>query len=285
MDFMGVNISPEIMEQWLFEYGLSVLAAVTILTLGWLGAKTIRRVAANLMLRAHLDKTLVSFVSNVLYVLVLAFVVIATLNKLGVQTASLVAIIGAAGLAVGLALQGSLSNFAAGLMIILFRHFRIGDFIQGAGVTGTVADMNIFTTTLNTATNEKVIIPNNSLTSSPLTNFSGNRNRRIDLIIGVGYDDNLSDARAALKRAVDADKRILGNPAPFIGVDVLGDSSVGIAVRVWAKREELGDVRSDLLQAIKEECDRSGISIPYPQRDLHMITPPDAPAPKKKKAA
>lgn len=288
MDIMGFTVSQEMLEQWVFDYGMRLLAAAAILVFGWIGAKIVKKLVENVMKRARFEQILVSFLSNILYALVLAFVIIASLNKMGVQTASLIAIIGAAGLAIGLALQGSLSNFAAGVMIILFKHFKIGDFIEGGGITGTVVDMNIFTTTLNTLTNEKVIIPNSSLTNNPLTNYSGNLTRRIDHIIGVGYDDDLAEVRAALARVIEAEERVLDDPAPFIGVDALADSSVNFVIRVWVKRENFGETKCDLLQHIKQEFDRVGISIPYPQRDLHMITAPQEEGDKggkKKKAA
>lgn len=285
VEIMGIPISHEMVGEWLFKYGLNVLGALAILGLGWAGAGLVRKFARDLMKRAHFEQILVSFLSNILYALVLAFVIIAALNQLGMQTASLIAVIGAAGLAVGLALQGSLSNFAAGIMIILFKHFKIGDFIQGGGVTGTVVDMNIFTTTLNTATNERVMVPNSTLTGGPLINFTGNDIRRIDLIIGIGYGDDLSKAQEVLQRVIAANKRTLKTPASFVGVDALADSSVNFAVRAWVKRADFGDVRSELLRAIKEELDGAGISIPYPQRDVHMVTPPSQEDGKKKKTA
>jgi small conductance mechanosensitive channel len=250
------------------------VAALIILVVGWVGAKLVRKLAAKVMQRARVETILVSFLSNIVYALTLAFVIIASLNKLGVQTASLIAVIGAAGLAIGLALQGSLSNFAAGVMIILFKHFKIGDFIQGGNVTGTVIDMNVFTTTLHTPTNEKVIIPNASLTSNPLTNFTGNETRRIDHVVGVGYDDDLSAVHDAIMRVLDADERVLDDPAPFVGVDALADSSVNFVIRAWVKKEHFGVVKCAILENIKREFDRSGISIPYPQQDMHVINLP-----------
>lgn len=275
MEFMGVTVSQEMLEAWLFDYGLRIVASLAILVLGWIGAKIIRGVTANIMERARFEKILISFLSNILYALVLAFVVIAALNKLGIQTASLIAVIGAAGLAIGLALQGSLSNFAAGVMIILFKHFKVGDFIEGGGIMGTVVDLNVFNTTLNTLTNEKVIVPNANMTSGPLTNYSGNTTRRIDLLIGVGYEDDLNDVRAAIARVLEAEERVLDDPAFFIGVDSLGDSSVNFTVRAWAKREDVFATKCDLLKHIKEEFDRNGISIPYPQQDVHVISMPE----------
>lgn len=270
MEFMGISISPEMIEEWLFINGINLAAALLILVIGWIGAKMVRQFSANVMRRARFETILVSFLSNIIYVLVLTFVIIASVNKLGVQTASLIAIVGAAGLAVGLALQGSLSNFAAGIMIILFKHFKIGDFISGGNVTGTVVDMNIFTTTLNTPTNEKVIVPNASLTSNPLINFTGNLTRRIDHIVGVSYEDNLADVHAAIRRVLDADERVLDDPAPFVGVDALADSSVNFVIRAWVRKEDFGVVRAALLENIKNEFDAAGISIPYPQQMVHV---------------
>ncbi|MCH2547407.1 MAG: mechanosensitive ion channel [Alphaproteobacteria bacterium] len=271
MEVMGYALSQEMVEEWVFIYGLNLVAALLILVIGWIAAKITRKFAAKIMERARLEKILISFLSNIIYALVLAFVVIASLNKLGVQTASLIAVLGAAGLAIGLALQGSLSNFAAGVMIILFKHFKIGDFILGGGVTGTVIDMNVFTTTLNTPTNEKVLIPNSSLTGGPLTNYTGNDTRRIDHIIGVGYDDDLTEVREAIMRVLDKEERVLDDPAPFVGVDALADSSVNFVVRAWVDKSQFGATKCDLLENFKREFDRVGITIPYPQQDMHVM--------------
>lgn len=289
MEIFGYTLSSEMIEEWMFTYGLNLVAAAVILVVGWVAAKIIRGFAANVMRRTHAETILVSFLSNIIYALVLTFVIIASLNKLGVQTASLVAVIGAAGLAIGLALQGSLSNFASGVMIILFKHFKVGDLIQCNGVTGTVMDMNIFTTTLNTPTNEKVIVPNSLLTSNPLTNFTGNLTRRIDHVVGVGYDDDLAEVHASINRVLERDERVLDDPAPFVGVDALADSSVNFVIRAWVRKEDFGVTRAELLENIKLEFDRVGISIPYPQQALHVVTeavPPQAePKPRRKPRA
>lgn len=273
MDWENWNISAEQVNTWLFTYGLQVVGAALILVVGWIAAKIVRKCAARLMERVSMEPILVNFLSNILYALVLAFVVIAALNKLGIQTASLIAVLGAAGLAIGLALQGSLSNFAAGVMIILFRYFKLGDFIQGAGVMGTVEDMNIFMTTLQTPTNEKIMVPNASLTTGALTNFTANDTRRIDHIIGIGYEDDIASAKDIIGKIIESDNRILKDPEPFIGVDALADNSVNLAVRVWVQKADFLQVKCGLLERIKHEFSTSGISIPFPQRTVHVIQP------------
>ncbi|MBM3618753.1 MAG: mechanosensitive ion channel [Alphaproteobacteria bacterium] len=270
MVIFGYTIPEEKIVDFAIVYGGHLLAAVTILLLGYLVAKAVRYVAVRIMRRAHLDPIIINFISKILYVMLLIFVFIAALNKLGVQTASLIAVLGAAGLAIGLALQGSLSNFAAGIMIIVLRHFRIGDVINVNNTTGIVEDMNIFTTTLHTFTNEKLVIPNSLITSNILTNITANPRRRVDLVIGVGYNDDLDKAADVLSSIITADARILKEPVPFIGVDALADNSVNLVIRVWTLTSDWGDVRSDLLKHVKQQFDKAGISIPFPQRDMQI---------------
>lgn len=251
-------------------YGLKALFALMILVVGCIAAKMIRRGARKAMNRAEIDQTLSSFLSNIVYAITLAFVVIATLNKVGVQTASLVAVIGAAGLAIGLALQGSLSNFAAGVMIILFRHFKVGDFIECAGVTGTVNNLDIFNTTLITGNNQKVIIPNAKLTSDAIINYSDQKMRRIDEVIGIGYQDDISKAKSAILDEIKAIQAIHSTPDVTVAVKSLGDSSVNLVVRAWVNTEDYWDTLFALLENIKVRLDRESISIPYPQSDIHL---------------
>jgi small conductance mechanosensitive channel len=252
-------------------YGLKVIAAIVIFIVGkWLAKKLVLFVK-NLMAKANVDDTLVSFAGNIMYGLALAFVVIAALSQLGVETTSLAAIIAAAGLAIGLALQGSLSNLAAGVMIILFRPFKIGDYIEAGGTAGTVEDISIFTTIFKTPDNRQVIVPNNAITSGNITNVSAKPERRVDLVVGVGYGDDLAKVKDVLAKVVSEDERILKDQDITIAVSELADNSVNLVVRPWVKAADYWGVYFDLTEKIKTTFDKEGISIPYPQRDLHII--------------
>jgi small conductance mechanosensitive channel len=253
-------------------YGLNTSFALLILIFGWIGAKFIKKIAMRAMRKAQVDPTLRSFLANISHALVLAFVVIAALNKLGIQTASLVAVIGAAGLAIGLALQGSLSNFAAGVMIIIFKHFRVGDFIEAAGQLGTVESLDIFNTIITTPDNQKVVIPNSMLTQDVIKNYTVNDKRRIDLTIGIGYGDDIAVAKSAIRNVIESDQRVLKNEEILVAVKELGASSVDLAVRCWTKTDGFWDVYFDMVEAIKLRLDKEGVSIPFPQRDVHLYS-------------
>jgi len=196
--------------------------------------------------------------------------VIAAIGQLGVQTTPLVAVLGAAGLAVGLALQGSLSNFASGVMLVLFRPFTKGDFVEAGGTSGSVNEVGMFNTTLTTPDNRRVIVPNNQITSSVITNFSANATRRIDLLIGVDYSNDLKVARATMEKVVKAHPKVLEEPAPAVLLMELADSSVNFAVRPWVATPDFWVVRNELLEQIKAELEAAGCSIPFPQRDVHL---------------
>ena len=269
-NFTSGNINMDMITELIITYGIKFALAIVIFVVGRWAAKTLTNVLVKMMEKAKIDKTLVSFSKNISYTLMLVFVVIAALGQLGVETTSIAAVIAAAGLAVGLALQGSLSNLAAGVMIVLFRPFRVGDFIDAAGTSGTVEDLNIFTTTLKTTDNKAVIIPNSKITDGNITNFSANPTRRIELTFGIGYDDDLKATKKLLQKLVKADKRILKEPEPFVAVSELADSSVNFIVRVWVERADFGAVKHDLLEKVKLEFDKAGISIPYPQQDIHI---------------
>ncbi|MCB9882257.1 MAG: mechanosensitive ion channel [Planctomycetes bacterium] len=258
------------LQELVIDFAPKVAAAIVILVLGWLFARFFRRVLKKGMQRARVDNTLVSFISNVIYTALLVFVVVSALGKLGVPTNSFVAIIGAAGLAVGFALQGSLSNFAAGVMIILFRPFRVGDYIEGAGEEGTVDEIQIFQTVLNTIDNRRVIVPNNQLTSASITNYTANPKRRIDLVFGIGYTDDIQKAKDVLRRVIENESRVLKDPEPTIVVGNLGESSVDLYCRPWVKPTEYFGTKCALLEAVKLAFDEAGISIPFPQRDVHL---------------
>ena len=252
-------------------YGLKVIAAIAIFIIGKWVAKRVVNVLKKVMKKASVDETLISFAGNIFYGLGLAFVVIASLSQLGVETTSLAAVIAAAGLAIGLALQGSLSNLAAGVMIILFRPFKIGDFVEAAGAAGIVEDISIFTTKFRTPDNRQIIVPNNAVTSDNITNISAKPERRVDLVIGVGYDDDIKKVKDVLSKIVSADERVLKDKDVVIAVSELADSSVNLVVRPWVKTEDYWPVYWDLTEQIKVTFDKEGISIPYPQRDLHVI--------------
>jgi small conductance mechanosensitive channel len=251
-------------------YGLKVLAAVIIFIIGRWVAKVVRRITERIMERANTDATLTKFVGNLTYIALLTFVVLAALGQLGVQTTSFIAVIGAAGLAVGLALQGSLSNFAAGFLMIIFRPFKVGDYIEGAGTAGVVEAIQLFTTTLVTPDNKTVIIPNSSLTAGNIVNYSTKGTRRVDLLFGIGYGDDIEKAKQIIQQVLAEDNRILAEPAPAIMVAELADSSVNINVRPWSKAGDYWGVYFDTLEKVKKRFDAEGISIPFPQRDVHL---------------
>ncbi|MDD5070223.1 MAG: mechanosensitive ion channel [Candidatus Omnitrophica bacterium] len=256
---------------YIAEYGLSFLAAVIIFVVGrWL-ARVLSRIVENFMLKAKVEKTLASFTRHITYTGLLVFVVIAAIGKLGVQTTSFIAVIGAAGLAVGLALQGSLSNFAAGVLLIIFKPFKVGDFIQAGGTMGTVEEIQIFTTILNAPDNRKEIVPNAQITGGNITNFSAIEKRRIDLVFGISYSDNIKTAKEVLEKVVSSDLRVLKDPKPVIAVSELGDSSVSLVCRPWVKPQDYWNVYFDTLEKGKSELEKNGITIPFPQQDVHLF--------------
>ncbi|MEB3321807.1 MAG: mechanosensitive ion channel domain-containing protein [Synechococcaceae cyanobacterium] len=235
-------------------------------------AKQIARFVKRLLGRHQdLDVMLVSFLSTLTYYLVLAFVVIAALNRLGIQTTSIIAVLGAAGLAIGLALQGSLSNFAAGVLMVFFRPFQVGDFIEGAGTTGTVKEITLFTTTLLTPDNKKVIVPNTKLNGDNITNFNALGRRRMDLVFGVSYDADIDKVKHVLHDEISKDGRFLADPAPAVGLLELADSSLNFAVRPWVSAKDYLDVLFEFQESVKKRLDAEGISIPFPQRDVHVF--------------
>lgn len=253
-------------------YAIKGVVALAIFFIGKFIAKRAVKLLQSLMTKANIDPTLVTFGGNVLYGLALAFVIIASLSQLGINTTSLAAVIAAAGLAIGLALQSSLSNLAAGVMIILFRPVKKGDYVEAAGTSGTVEEISIFTTHLKTPDNKAVIVPNGSIIADNITNYSAKPTRRVDMVFGIGYDDDLKKAKKTLEKIVSADKRILKEPEPVIAVSELADSSVNFVVRPWVKSEDYWNVYFDLQEAVKLQFDKEGISIPYPQQDMHIIT-------------
>ena len=251
-------------------YGMRVVAAIVILVVGRWVALGLAKFIKRLMLKSKVDETLVSFVRNLSYIALLAFVVIAALNQLGIQTASFIAVLGAAGLAIGLALQGSLGNFAAGVLMIIFKPFKVGDFIEGAGLGGTVEKIEIFTTQLKSPDNKTIIVPNAKLTGDNIINYTVKGTRRVDFVFGIGYDDDIDKARSIIKEIIDQDDRVLKDQEPVIVVSELADSSVNFSVRAWTSADDYWSFYFDTTEKVKKQFDAQGISIPFPQRDVHV---------------
>lgn len=265
---------PDLLQQLLVTWGGRILGALAVLVIGRWIAKALVAWLTRGLNRADVDPTLSAFLGNIAYMALLTAVIIAALGALGVNTASFLAIVGAAGLAIGLALKDSLSNFAAGVMLVFFRPFKSGDFIEAAGVSGTVLAVRIFNTVLKSPDNKILTVPNALIYADPITNFSAEDTRRIDLVIGIGYDDNIKKAIELMETVVKSHDKVLTEPKPNFLVLNLGDSSVEIAVRPWAKTADYWSVHSDLLRDIKAILDENGISIPYPQRDIHIVSQP-----------
>jgi small conductance mechanosensitive channel len=246
------------------------IGALLIFIVGRWVAKAIISMMRKAMTRKQLDEILINFLANIVYVFLLLSVVLIAVSYLGIAVTPLIAVLGGAALAVGLALQSSLSNFASGLMLVGFRPFGQGDFVEAGGVSGTVRSVGIFQTQLTTPDNRHVIVPNSEITSQPITNYSAFDTRRIDLMIGVAYDDDLKTAQAAMKKVIEGHEKVLKDPEPAILMMELADSSVNFAVRPWVRTEDYWDVRSELLESLKAELEAAGCSIPYPQRDVHL---------------
>ncbi len=253
-------------------YGIKVIGAIIILILGRIAAGIGRNVVRKVLKKSKTDPAVVSFVGSMIYFLILIFAVLAALAKFGIQTASFVAILGAAGFAIGFALQGSLANFAAGVLILVLRPFKVGDYIDGAGVGGTVKDIQLFTTVLATPDNIKIMVPNGKLFGDTIKNFSGFDTRRIDFVIGIGYTSDIQKAYDVLMSLIKEDTRILSDPPTNIAVSELADSSVNFVVRPWVKRSDYWGVKFDLTRKIKEAFDENGIEIPFPQQVVHMLS-------------
>ncbi|MGD8350573.1 MAG: mechanosensitive ion channel [Gammaproteobacteria bacterium] len=259
---------------WLSEnaldWGIQIGIAIAIFVVGKIIARIISNLIEKAMRRGRTDETLVSFIGNIIYVVLLVAVVLAAIDSLGVNIVSLMAILGAAGLAVGLALKDSLGNFAAGVMIIIFRPFKIGDYIEAGGTAGSVDEIGLFATLMHTPDNKRIIVPNSSIINGNITNVSALPTRRVDLVFGISYDDNIGQARDIIVEILGADERILADPAPTVTVGELADSSVNLNVRPWVNAADYWGVYWDLLEKVKTRFDEAGISIPYPQQDVYM---------------
>ena len=271
-------LDPQIAGALVLGWGLRLLAALLIYVIGRWVAKALTRWVGKAITKADIDATLARFLSSILYMVLIVFVMLTALSAIGINTTNFLAILGAAGLAVGLALKDSLSNFAAGVMLVFFRPFQSGDYIEAAGISGTVVSIKIFNTILRTPDNRIITVPNALIYADSITNFSAEDKRRIDLVIGIGYDDDIARAKALIQGVLGQDDRILDQPPPAMLVVELGESSVDIAVRPWVNSADYSQVRSDLLEHIKRALESAGLSIPYPQRDLHIVTQGDGDA-------
>lgn len=254
----------------LMPFAQNLIIAILIYIVGKWVAKRIVAVLGKVMEKRGLDEALRNFVSSILSTVLSFVVVLIALEQLGMDTTSLLALLGAAGLAVGLALKDSLSNFAAGVMLILFKPFKIGDFVEAGGIAGVVEKISVFSTQFRTGDNKEIIVPNSHIYGGVITNVSAKPTRRIDMVIGVGYDDDLKKARELIMQVISADERILQEPAPVVAVSELADSSVNFVVRPWVSSADYWAVQWDFLETIKETFDANGVSIPYPQQDVHM---------------
>ncbi|MEA1989525.1 MAG: mechanosensitive ion channel [Pseudomonadota bacterium] len=260
-----------LLNDYAMPWAIKIVMAIAIFVIGRWVVKVIVNLVKKLLGRSEsMDEMLINFLGSIVNAILLLFVIIAALDQLGVDTSSLVALIAAAGLAIGLALQGSMQNFAAGVMIIVFKPFKSGDFIEAGGVSGVVEKVQIFSTTMRTGDNKEVIVPNGGIYGGAITNFSARDTRRVDMVFGIGYDDDIRKAKEILEGLVAADERILKDPAPVVALSELADSSVNFIVRPWVNSGDYWAVMWDMNEKVKTSFDEAGISIPYPQMDVHL---------------
>ncbi|HDP88607.1 MAG TPA: mechanosensitive ion channel [Thioalkalivibrio sp.] len=259
-----------LLEQYAIPWGIRLVVALAVLLIGLWVVRIAVKISRRLMTKAGADPMLSSFLGSLLRGLLVLAVVIASLDQLGVQTTSLIAVLGAAGLAVGLALQGSLSNFAAGIMLIVFKPFKVGDFIEAAGTAGVVEEIRIFNSMVRSPDNREITIPNGQIYDGVIVNITARPHRRIDLVVGISYDDDIRKAREIVERILKDDERVLEDPAPSVGVMDLADSSINLYVRPWVNSADFWVTRGDLLERIKTEFDAAGITIPFPQREITL---------------
>jgi small conductance mechanosensitive channel len=255
----------------LAQWGMRVLGALAVLVIGLVVARSVRSAIRRTLTRNQTDPTLIPFASSLAYYLTVTFVIVAVLGMFGVEVTSIIAVLGAAAFAVGLALQGTLSNFAAGVMLLLFRPFKVGDAVDTGGTMGSVVEIGIFFTTLNTPDNVRVVVPNSSVWGQTIKNYAANETRRIDMVVGVSYTDDLGKAMEIIREVLGGDTRVLAEPAPTVAVSEMADSSVNIVVRPWCDRKAYWDLRFDLTRRLKEGLEAGGCSIPFPQRDVHLF--------------
>jgi small conductance mechanosensitive channel len=260
----------QLMDTYVIPWGINIVMAIAIYIIGKIVVGVLLNVLGKIMTRSKYDDMLIDFVKAIARAVLMLFVIIAALDRLGVDTTSLAAIIAAAGLAIGLSLQGSLQNFAAGVMLLVFKPFKAGDFIEAGGATGVVKSISIFTTIMTTGDNKEIIVPNGSIYGGNITNYSAKETRRVDMVVGIGYDSDLKKAKEILQEMVAADDRILNEPAPTVAVAELADSSVNFVVRPWVASGDYWAVKFDFNEAVKLRFDAEGISIPFPQMDVHV---------------
>jgi small conductance mechanosensitive channel len=258
--------------EYLAKYGLQVIAAVAIFLIGRVVAKLLVKLLAKGMVKAKIDRTLATFIEDLAYAVLLIFIIIAALAKIGVETTSFIAVVGAAGLAVGLALQGSLANFASGVLMLVFKPFKVDDLVEIAGATGVVKEIQIFNTIINSPDNLRIIVPNAQVTGGNIINYTVNGKRRVDLVVGVSYEDDLKKTKKVIDQVLEVHEKVLNDPAPTVAVSELGDSSVNFVVRPWCNSADYWDVYFDVTTKVKIALDENGITIPFPQRDVHMIS-------------
>lgn len=259
------------LQMMVVEYGVQVLGAIVLLVIGIWIAKGLRRIFIKLLERYRMDPTFINFLAGMFYVILQLIVIIATLETLNIKTASLITVIGTAGLAVGLALQGSLSNFAAGVMLIIFRPFKVGDFIRAAGIDGTVDVIGIFTTSMNTLDNKRVIVPNTKLTADAITNYTCNSIRRVDLTASISYSDDIDQVKKVIYSVLAEIDEIIDSPSPDVFVSEMAESSVDFVVRPWCLPEHYWKVFFAVTEGLKKKFDENEITIPFPQRDVHLF--------------
>jgi small conductance mechanosensitive channel len=254
------------------HYGLNIIGAILILIIGRMIACWAQgAVQKSLQKSDKVDETLRTFFGNLTRYVVLIFTFIAVLSQFGIETTSLIAVFGAAGLAIGLALQGTLSNIAAGVMLLIFRPFKAGDYVEAAGIAGTVKSISLFVTELATPDNVQILAPNGQVWGATVKNYSHHSTRRVDFVIGIDYSDNIDKAQDTVLAVANADARVLKDPAPMVVVGELGDNSVNLTIRVWCQASEYWGVKFDLTKAFKQRFDGEGISIPFPQRTVHLV--------------
>lgn len=255
---------------YLVPWGINIISTLLIFIIGWLITKVVTNVLGKVLTKTAIDEILVEFIQTLVRVLLLIFVIVAALDRLGVNTTSLIAVLGAAGLAIGLALQGSLQNFAAGFLLLILRPFKAGDYVEAAGTAGIVEKVSIFSTVMRTPDNKEVTVPNGAIYGDNIVNYSARHTRRVDMVFGISYGDDIKKAKEVMMAAVKADERVLAEPEPNVAVSALADSSVNFIVRPWVKTDDYWGVYWDLTEKIKIELEQNGITIPFPQMDLHI---------------
>ncbi len=261
----------EAVKNWLAIHGLNIIGAILILVVGKIITGILRNVLEKGLKKSNLDQTIVSFLGNLLYGLLITLIVLVALGQVGVETTSFIAIVGAAGLAVGFALKDSLSNFAAGVMLLVNKPFGVGDYVEAGGTSGSVAEIKLFASKLKTPDNKVVYVPNSSIINGVITNYTAEATRRVDMEFGIGYGDDIDKAKEVILKLLSNDERVLKDPAPQIVVGSLGDSSVNIKVRPWTKKEDYWGFYFDMTENVKKKFDEEGISIPFPQSDVHLF--------------